>query len=100
MKTCLNCRHRGQRMVAGWPAKIRAAQRQTTITVEGHEYARVPYGAEQEPSAVLPDPCRDCGVLVGAFHVSPCCLEACPRCLAGQRISCDASGCLPQEADA
>ena len=85
--------YQGVQMTPDWPAKIRTAQRQTTLTYDGQVYDRIPYGAELCPSAVLPAPCRDCGVLVGQFHVSHCCIEACPRCGSGQRLTCDVDGC-------
>ena len=94
-----NITYQGVQMTPDWPAKIRAAQRQTTLTYAGQLYDRIPYGAEPCPSAVLPAPCRDCGVLVGQFHVSPCCIEACPRCRTGQRLTCDMEGC-GKESDA
>jgi hypothetical protein len=90
--------YQGVQMSPDWPAKIRAAQHQTTLVIHGHVYDRIPYGAEARPSAVLPAPCRDCGVLVGQFHVHHCCIEACPRCGTGQRITCDVDGC-PAERD-
>ena len=33
-------------------------------------------------------PCHDCGVQVGQFHVPGCDIEECPKC-GGQSISCN-----------
>ena len=39
--------YRGQRMVAGWPEKIQAAQDQRSYRLGGIEYERIPYGHEE-----------------------------------------------------
>jgi hypothetical protein len=56
---------------------------------------RIPYGQEVHLSAVYPAPCRDCGVNAGEYHRGPCCIEACPKCLHGQKLTCDMEGCQP-----
>lgn len=88
--------YRGQRMAAGWPAKIRAAQRHTTVSRDGIFYPRIPYGQEAYwktmPDAPLPT-CGDCGVLPGELHVPTCDREACPICLTGQWLGCQEGAC-------
>jgi hypothetical protein len=88
--------YRGHEMAAGWPAKIRAAQRQTTVTRDGVSYARIPYGQEaywSEPDMHFSPTCGDCGVIPGEFHVEICDMEACPICLKGQWLCCRDGQC-------
>jgi hypothetical protein len=88
--------YRGHEMAAGWPAKIRAAQRQTTVTRDGISYARIPYGQEaywSEPDMEFSPTCGDCGVIPGEFHVETCDMEACPICLNGQWLGCMLGSC-------
>jgi len=40
--------YRGDRMIAGWPEKIREAQKTTTYTIAGKSYARIRYGDDAE----------------------------------------------------
>jgi len=83
--------YRGHEMSADWPAKIRAAQRQKTVTRDGVSYSRIPYGKEaywSEPDMEFSPTCGDCGVIPGEFHVEVCDMEACPICLTGQWIGC------------
>lgn len=89
--------YNGIEMASEWPARIRAAQKKTSIMLDGQWYARILYGQEQhwaDADRVAPmTPCRDCGVLPGQRHVPRCCIEACPACLTGQAISCETDGC-------
>jgi hypothetical protein len=62
-------------------------------------FPRISYGQEVHRSAVWPDPCRDCGVTNGAYHLRHCCMEACPKCLHGQKLTCDLTGCTPCDCD-
>ena len=74
-------------MTPGWQEKIDAAQRQTTVTIDGVKLARQPYGREF-PGIQLPPTCRDCATEIGDLHVRGCCVEVCPAC-GEQAISCD-----------
>lgn len=89
--------YRGHEMAAGWPAKIRAAQRHTTVTRDGISYARIPHGQEaywSDPDMPgVPPTCGDCGVIPGELHVECCDMEACPICLTGQWIICITGKC-------
>lgn len=76
-------------MTVAWLAKIRAAQKEKLVAVGTAVYPRIPYGQEE------PTPCRDCGVMPGQLHVEWCCVEVCPQCQDGQRLTCDMDGCQP-----
>jgi hypothetical protein len=80
--------YKGIRMARGWPAQIRAAQLMTTIPIGGREVTRVRYGDESRDWGADCQPCDDCRVLKGQFHVMGCDIEQCPRC-AGQAITCN-----------
>lgn len=67
---------------------LRWAQRETTYSIRGHEYARIPFGHDLASDGSQPAACHDCGAMLGDLHVPTCCWEQCPRC-AGQAISCD-----------
>lgn len=51
----------------------------------------IAYGSEVEKwGAESGQPCYECGVVAGEYHVSGCDVERCPRCLK-QLISCGCS---------
>lgn len=78
--------YRDVEMSADWPDKIRRAQAQTTLVIEGHQYPRLRFGRER-PLRTDVTTCHDCAVVVGEFHVPGCDNEQCPRCHL-QLISC------------
>jgi hypothetical protein len=56
--------------------------------IGGEVFQRVRYGLEKEDGGVDPQPCSDCGVSKGEFHIFGCDSERCPRC-SGQAVYCD-----------
>jgi hypothetical protein len=86
--------YNGTEMAAEWPARIEAAQNIREYIINGKAYDRIPYGRE-EGGGVFPEPCHDCGVLRGQYHVELVCdMEECPHCH-GQVMGCD----CPYEGD-
>jgi len=78
--------YNGHEMAAEWPARIQAAQDVATYIINGQSYGRIGYGKEADEWP--PEPCHDCGVLKGQYHVPLVCdVEECPRC-GGQVIGC------------
>jgi hypothetical protein len=80
--------YQGARMVEGWPEQIEKAQTKTQYNIGGKSYSRVRYGDEKDDWGVDKQPCHDCRVIKGQFHVVGCDVESCPVC-GGQVISCD-----------
>jgi hypothetical protein len=81
--------YNGHWMSADWPPEIEAAQLVTHYVINSERYPRVRYGDESDDWGADRQPCHDCGVVQGQFHVGVACdVEECPRC-GGQVISCD-----------
>jgi len=80
--------YNGIRMIEGWPERIEQAQSQTTVVIEGRQYNRVRYGEERDDWNAEAQPCHDCRVVKGQFHVQGCDVESCPAC-GEQAIGCD-----------
>ena len=85
--------YNGMRVIAGWPERIAEAQAMPTVTICGHEYPRIRYGKEPDDWGADRQPCHDCAVVKGQFHVPSCDVERCPKC-GGQAITCE---CLDDE---
>ena len=80
-------RYNGVEMAAEWPPRIEAAQEIHAYVIGGVTYQRIRYGDEE--GGPFPEPCHDCAVLRGQYHVEVICdMEECPRCH-GQVIACD-----------
>lgn len=66
------------------PAEIVAAQGITYLEVEGKRYDRIKYGEEPGWLVVDPgfaeEPCHDCAILKGQYHLDGCDVEECPKC--------------------
>ena len=78
----------GRRVAKGWPARIEAAQTETSYVIGGATYPRVRYGDESSDWHADQVPCHDCAVVKGQYHVPSCDVEECPVC-GGQVLSCD-----------
>jgi hypothetical protein len=66
---------------------LRWAQRETTYSIRGYEYERIPFGHELASHLAQTASCHDCGAMAGELHVPTCCWEECPRC-GGHAASC------------
>ncbi len=80
--------YQGSRMIEGWPEKIKQAQTQLTVKINGKSYKRIRYGEESDDWGADKHPCHDCAVIKGQLHVPGCDVERCPVC-DGQAMCCD-----------
>lgn len=72
---------RGQKVIKGWPQKLKEAQKEKTFEIDGVTYRRIPHDGEYGN-------CHDCSAKKGELHVVGCDMERCPKC-GGQSISCE-----------
>jgi len=78
--------YNGHDMVSYWPPQIEKAQQESfyhLVTV----LERIPWGNEPHNRRKKLDPCGDCGVFPGQYHVPTCDQEWCPACN-WQALSC------------
>ena len=81
--------YNGVRMHPDWPAQIEESQQKPTYTINGVPVGRIRYGDEVDDWGADNQPCHDCGVVKGQYHVFAMCdVERCPVC-DGQVIGCD-----------
>lgn len=81
--------YNGIEMIAGWPEKIEEAQLYSTYFISGKEVGRIRYGDESDDWGADRQPCHDCAIVKGQYHVQFLCdVERCPVC-DEQAIGCD-----------
>jgi hypothetical protein len=80
--------YNGVRMISDWVKRIEDAQLQRTYVVDGRPYERIRYGDESDDWGADRQPCHDCRVIKGQYHVPTCDVERCPVC-DEQALMCD-----------
>jgi hypothetical protein len=72
-----------------WIRQIEEAQLKTTYVINDEEKKRIRYGDESDDWGANIQPCHDCAVVKGQYHVPFICdVERCPVC-DEQAIGCD-----------
>lgn len=72
--------YRGLEMTVDWPDRIEAAQQVQFYKTGDEILPRIRHGEERHKQTMLREACRDCGALIGEFHVPGCDREECPQC--------------------
>ena len=80
--------YNGVRMSPKYKQQIDDAQAEWTHIIDGKPVERVRYGNEPEDWGADRQPCHDCAVIKGQYHVPGCDVERCPIC-DGQAIGCE-----------
>ena len=71
--------YNGRTVKDEWPHLVEESQQVTFYVLDGKMIARIKYDGDE--------PCHDCAVLKGQYHVPGCDVERCPSCQ-GQYITC------------
>jgi hypothetical protein len=81
--------YNGVRMAAEWVKRIEEAQLKSFYVIDGKPVERIRYGNESDDWGADQQPCHDCGVVKGQYHVPDACdMERFPVC-DGQALICD-----------
>jgi len=75
-------------MAPKWAVEIERAQVLTHYCLGGKLFARTKFGDECFGCRIATQPCSDCYVIQGQYHVPGCDVEECPNCHT-QLLSCE-----------
>jgi len=70
--------HNGVKVIEGWPERIKEAQKYDKYIISDKEFIRIKYGDETDDESSNENPCSNCAVKKGQFHVFGCDIETCP----------------------